>query len=144
MIYKRGKYYWYEFEFCGRRYRKSTDIIAGKGNPGEKSPKELARDVETAKRHELALAAVGIQPPAPEEPKPDKPTLATWAKQWLDTYAKGEARTDRSNVCYQRTLRHDSEGGFLCSAHSRIIARCSEDIFVPMIILVSNAGSKET
>jgi integrase len=58
------------------------------GEPGEKSPKELARDVETAKRHELALAAVGIQPPIPEEPKPEKPTLSVWATQWLSTYAK--------------------------------------------------------
>ena len=43
MIYKRGKYYWYEFELGGKRYRKSTDIIVGKGKPGEKSPKELAK-----------------------------------------------------------------------------------------------------
>ena len=62
MIYKRGRYYWYEFELGGKRYRRSTDIIVGKGKPGEKSPKELARDVETAKRHELALAAVGSGP----------------------------------------------------------------------------------
>ena len=46
------------------------------------------RDVETAKRHELALAAVGIHPPTPEEPEPEKPTLATWAKEWLETYVK--------------------------------------------------------
>src|SRR5215831_18914533 len=88
VIYKRGKFYWYEFEFNGKRYRKSTYIIVGKGRAGEKSPKELARDIETAKRHELALAAVGIQPPAPEEPKPEKPTLSAWATQWLNTYAK--------------------------------------------------------
>jgi len=43
MIYKRGRYYWYEFELGGKRYRKSTDIIVGKGKPGEKSPKELAK-----------------------------------------------------------------------------------------------------
>jgi hypothetical protein len=36
----------------------------------------------------LALAAVGIEPPAPKEPEPDKPTLSVWAKQWLSTYAK--------------------------------------------------------
>src|SRR5262249_23286785 len=88
VIYKRGKFYWYEFEFNGKRYRKSTDILVGRGKPGKKSPKELARDVETGKRHELALAAVGIQPPAPEEPKPEKPTLSVWATQWLSTYAK--------------------------------------------------------
>jgi len=88
MIYKRGKFYWYEFEFNKKRYRASTNILVGRGKPGQKSPKELARDVETGKRHELALAAVGIEPPKPAEPQPDKPTLAAWAKQWLSTYAK--------------------------------------------------------
>jgi integrase len=91
MIYKRGKYYHYSFEFGGKRYRKSTDILIGKGRPGEKSPKELARDVETAKRHELALAAAGIvqpPPPPPEEPEPEKPTLSVWAAQWLTTHAQ--------------------------------------------------------
>src|SRR5262249_46090853 len=92
VMYKRGKYYHYEFEFGGKRYRKSADILVGRGKPGEKSPKELARDVETAKRHELGLAAVGIQPPAPEEPKPEKPTLSAWATQWLNTYPKGHCK----------------------------------------------------
>ena len=50
--------------------------------------RELAKDIETAKRHELALARVGIQAPPPEEPKPEKPTFSVWAKQWLRTYAK--------------------------------------------------------
>ena len=55
MIYKRGRFYWYEFETRGRRYKASTEILVGKGVPGEKS--ELARDVETAKRQKLALEA---------------------------------------------------------------------------------------
>jgi integrase len=88
MIYKRGKFYWYEFEFNGKRYRESTKIIVGKGVPGEPTPKEKAKQIETAKRQELALAAVGIEPPAPVEPEPEKPTLSAWAAHWLLTYAK--------------------------------------------------------
>ena len=41
MIFKRGKFYWYEFETYGVRYRASTKILAGKGIPGEISPKDL-------------------------------------------------------------------------------------------------------
>ena len=50
MIYKRGKFYWYEFEFNGKRYRASTKILVGKGVPGEVSPKEKAKQVEAGKR----------------------------------------------------------------------------------------------
>jgi len=55
---------------------------------GEKSPNELARDIETAKRHELALAAVGIQPPAPEQPKPEKADVVGLGDSVATTYAK--------------------------------------------------------
>jgi integrase len=88
MIFRRGKYYWYEFEFNGTRYRATTKIIAGKGIQGEISPKERAKQVETGKRNELALAAVGIKAPEPQEPKLEKPTLSLWATQWLSSYCK--------------------------------------------------------
>jgi integrase len=67
MIFKRGKYYWYEFEFNGVRHRATTKILVGKGVPGEVSPKEKAKQVETGKRMELALGDAGIkkQPPSP-------------------------------------------------------------------------------
>ena len=67
MIFRRGKYYWYEFEFNGARHRATTKILVGKGVPGEVSPKEKAKQAETAKRMELALGNVGIKkrPPAP-------------------------------------------------------------------------------
>jgi integrase len=68
MIFKRGKFYWYEFEFRGRRYRGTTSVLIGKGVRGEESPKEKAKQVEAAKRTELALGNAGIKkrPPAPQ------------------------------------------------------------------------------
>jgi hypothetical protein len=53
MIFKRGKFYWYEFEFTGVRQRASTKILVGKGVPGEISPKERAKQVGAGKRTEL-------------------------------------------------------------------------------------------
>jgi integrase len=68
MIYKRGKFYWYEFEFRGQRYRATTGVLVGKGVKGEESPKEKAKQVEASKRTELALGNAGIKklPPAPQ------------------------------------------------------------------------------
>jgi len=68
MIFKRGKFYWYEFEFRGRRYRATTGVLVGKGVKGEESPKEKAKQVEAARRTELALGTAGItkRPPAPQ------------------------------------------------------------------------------
>jgi len=67
VIYKRGKFYWYRFKFNGKLYHQSTRILVGKGVPGEQSPKEKAKAVETGKRQQLALGEVGIKqrPPAP-------------------------------------------------------------------------------
>ena len=81
MIFKRGKYYHYEFEFSGKRYRASTKILVGKGVPGEVSPKEKAKQVEAGKRQELALGQVGI------EKRPDAPPFSDFVKRfqkWLD------------------------------------------------------------
>ena len=39
MIFKRGKFYWYEFEFRGQRHRATTGVLVGKGVKGEESPK---------------------------------------------------------------------------------------------------------
>lgn len=68
MIYKRGKFYWYEFEFRGQRHRATTGVLVGKGVKGEESPKEKAKQVEASKRTELALGNAGIKKrlPAPQ------------------------------------------------------------------------------
>src|SRR5439155_15907795 len=60
MIFRRGKFYWYKFEFRGRRYRATTGVLVGKGVRGEESPKEKAKQVEASKRTELALGNPGI------------------------------------------------------------------------------------
>src|ERR1051326_2924900 len=66
MIFRRGKFYWYEFEFKGRRHRATTGVLVGKGVKGEESPKEKAKQVEAAKQTELSLGNAGItkRPPA--------------------------------------------------------------------------------
>ncbi len=57
MIYKRGNVYWYEFEWNHRRIRESAKT----GNP------KTARQIESARKTELAKGEVGIKdkPPAP-------------------------------------------------------------------------------
>ena len=49
-VYKRGDTYYYEFMFKGKRYRESTH----QGN------KNVARDMESARRSALAKGEVGI------------------------------------------------------------------------------------
>ena len=60
MIFRRGKFYGYEFEFRGPRYRATTGVLVGKGVRVEESPKEKAKQVEASKRTELALGNPGI------------------------------------------------------------------------------------
>src|SRR5262245_42501823 len=77
MIYTRGGFYWYEFVFDGRRYRKTTDIKVGRGVPGEMPPKEKGKAIEASKRTKLAMEAAGIPQPDPS------PGLSEFAKQFL-------------------------------------------------------------
>src|SRR6516165_6803795 len=66
-IYKRGDVYWYEFEFRGRRIRESAKT----GNP------RTARQIESARRTELAKGEVGIKD------RPPAPTFEDFSKQFL-------------------------------------------------------------
>ena len=86
MIFKRGKFYWYEFEFRGRRHRSTTGVLVGKGVRGEESPKEKAKQVEASKRTELALGKAGIakRPPAQR--------FADYADNWIETYVKSHCK----------------------------------------------------
>src|SRR5213593_612762 len=86
MIYKRGKFYWYEFEFRGRRHRATTGVLVGKGVRGEESPKEKAKQVEASKRTELALGNAGITK------RPQAPRFADYAENWIETYVKAHCK----------------------------------------------------
>jgi integrase len=66
-IYKRGKTYWFEFIFEGRRIRRSSKTRSRKA----------ARDIESAYRVKLAKGEVGL-----EEPK-RAPTFADALKEFL-------------------------------------------------------------
>jgi len=90
MIFKRGKFYWFEFEFQGRRYRESTNILVGRGVPGDVSPKEKAKQVETAKRQRLALSAAGIQQ---RDPAPSFENFTARFLKWIDVEKSAKPRT---------------------------------------------------
>jgi len=55
MIYKRGKTYWFESVFNGKRIQKST----------HQRNRDAARDIESAERTKLAKGEVGITEPKP-------------------------------------------------------------------------------
>jgi len=75
-LLKRGKRYWFEFEFQGRRYRESTRTTS----------EQLALKIERKRRREIEEAAAGIR-------RPTAPTLlSVAADDWLElrkpTWAK--------------------------------------------------------
>ena len=90
MIYKRGKFYWFEFEFQGRRHRETTGVLVGKGVPGEVSPKEKAKQVEAAKRMRLALSAAGIEQ---RDPAPQFEDFTERFLKWVDVEKATKPRT---------------------------------------------------
>jgi hypothetical protein len=90
MIFKRGKYYWFEFEFQGRRYRETTNVLVGRGVPGDVSPKEKAKQVETAKRQRLALSAAGIKQ---RDPAPSFEDFTVRFLKWIDVEKAAKPRT---------------------------------------------------
>jgi integrase len=96
MIYKRGKTYWYEFVFNGRRYRGTTDIPVGRGIPGDIPPKEKAKQIENAKRHKLAMEAAGIPQP---DPPPMFSDFSTRFIKWVSAQRAEKPRT----VAFYRT-----------------------------------------
>src|SRR5437773_807822 len=72
MIYKRGNVYWYKFVWSGRHIRESAKT----GNP------KTARQIESARKTELAKGEVGIKD------KPPAPRFEDFSKRftnWLET-----------------------------------------------------------
>jgi len=72
MIYKRGRVYWYKFQWRGRSVRESTK----QGND------KVARQMEAAHRTALAKGEVGIR-----EKKP-VPTLAEFLSKRIEPWSK--------------------------------------------------------
>jgi integrase len=68
MIYKRGGVYWYEFRFNGERIQRST----------KQSNANVARDIEAARRTELAKGEVGIEKRNPI------PSMTGFEQRFLD------------------------------------------------------------
>jgi integrase len=67
MVFKNGRFYWYEFTYNGQRYRKST----------RQRSERAAIDIEAAKRTQLAKGDVGL------EQRPPAPTLAQFEKTFV-------------------------------------------------------------
>ena len=72
-IYKRGRFYWYEFLFAGRRIRESAKTTS----------RTLAREAERRRRRELEEALIGV----PVENRRGRiRTVASAIEEYLDTY----------------------------------------------------------
>src|SRR5215469_4468304 len=89
MIYRRGKKgtYWIRFRFAGRFVHESTRT----------SNKNLARDAERQRRHELAETFNGVQK------RTLPPTMSQASKRWIDKRA-GLAPATRET--YEAALVH--------------------------------------
>jgi integrase len=68
MIYRRGKVWWYEFQFNGSRIRESTKTTS----------KTIAKEAERARRRELELGINGLT-------KPERPLFRLAANEWFES-----------------------------------------------------------
>ena len=86
MIYKRGKVYWYKFQWQGKLFREST----------KQRNDKIARQMESAHRTSLAKGEVGIR-----EKKPS-PTLCEFLRQsFLPYVTTKHASKPRTMEYYQ-------------------------------------------
>jgi integrase len=87
-LYKRGGVWWYRFKFCGQTIREST----------KSANKNVARDAERARRHELEQGYNGIQ-------KREGPILFSVAAQnWKET--KSPQWRERTIELQDLALKH--------------------------------------
>jgi integrase len=97
-IFKRGKYYWFEFQFDGKRIRRPTRVR----NQND------ARNIESAYRTALAKGEAGI------ERKAAAPTLKTFEEQfcaWIDETKENVRTRDFYKVSYSRLVSYTPLGG---------------------------------
>ena len=140
MIFKRGKVYWYEFVFACKRYRGTTKILIGRGVPGEVTPKEKAKQVESAKRTKLALAKAGI---VQREPAP---MFEKFTERFLKWVAVEKADKPRTVEFYKTEVRlllkFDAfKGALLDEIDEAMIAKYVESRRGSMRTLVRRRGS---
>ena len=88
-LYKRGKVYWYEFEFNGQRYRASTDV----------GDQKSARQIEAAERVRLAKGKAGINE------RPLVPTVAEFAPRFETEIVTACAEKPDTVSFYKEKLR---------------------------------------
>jgi hypothetical protein len=88
-IYKRGAVYWYDFEFKGERYNRTT---------GTKN-KEAAKQIESAERVKLAKGEAGIHQRAAV------PTLAEFASRFESAVVTLGAEKPATVKFYKEKLR---------------------------------------
>ena len=89
MIYKRGKTYWYKFTWNGRQIRESAKT----GNP------RTARQIESARKTELAKGEVGIKD------KPPAPTFEDLSKRFAVWLSTEKARKPNTVGFYKDRIR---------------------------------------
>ena len=94
-IYKRGDTYWYKFMWNGRRIRESAKT----GNP------KTARQIESARKTELAKGEVGIKD------RPPAPTLEEFSDRflrWIETEKAAKPKTFQFyKDCVKQLLRFE-------------------------------------
>lgn len=99
MIYKRGKVYWFEFRFKGKRIQKST----------MQKNADVARNAEAAERNRLVTGELGIERKAPKvlpTLKAFKDTFMLWVRSELDS----ERTQEFYETCYERLCEFKSLG----------------------------------
>jgi integrase len=89
-IYKRGKTYWYEFQFNGERIQESAHT----------RNKDVARQIEAAHRTRLAKGEAGIVERTPA------PTLGEFSEEFLTQIRMDCASKPRTIKFYQSKLAH--------------------------------------
>jgi hypothetical protein len=94
-IYKRGDVYWYKFMWNGRHIRETAKT----GNP------RTARQIESARKTELAKGEVGIKD------KPPAPTFEDFSKRfstWIATEKAAKPKTVQFyKDCVKQLLRFE-------------------------------------
>jgi hypothetical protein len=91
VIYKRGKVYWYEFRFKGKRIQKST----------MQKNADKARDAESAERMRLVSGVLGIERQQPKV----VPTLESFKitfMEWVRSEKDNHRTQEFYETCYQR------------------------------------------
>jgi integrase len=105
MIYKRANTWWFSFVYNGKRIQESTKIkVKGvRHDPtGQRSNKEIAKDIESAYRTQLAKGEVGI------EEKPVTPAVPTFREfkdvfmAWVRDKKPNIGTQKFYNVAYER------------------------------------------